>query len=402
MQEKDIPQGPQRLWTKHYILIIFFSIVTGISNFMMTTGTPLYAIKLGGNNSIAGLMMGVFMTFAILVRPFFGNLADRKSRRLVLMTGTIFSTVAFFSYSFAFSVGILLFIRAVHGIGFSANTNASGTVVSDIIPKSRLIEGIGYFGISNVLATAVGPALTLYIIKTGGYRVLFSVAAGLGIISFLSAFFLNYEKKRREELPKEDGTRSLPGKKRVKAAIFEKKAIPPSFVMLFVALAMGGVQSFIPIYAASRGIESIGIYFTFFALALLFTRLFGGRIADRYGPSIVILPGYILLIISFIVLAMATSIPLFILSGVLYGLGLGLVQPILNAIMIQSCPADRRGAGNSTFFTAMDLGSGGGAVLWGVVSQHFGFSPVYFACTGSVLLSGIFFFVLLHRKATSH
>ena len=76
----------------------------------------------------------------------------------------------------AFSVGLLLVLRSLHGIGFSATTNAPGTIVSDIVPKSRLAQGVGYYGLSNTLVTAVGPALTLFIIQYFSYNVLFLVS----------------------------------------------------------------------------------------------------------------------------------------------------------------------------------------------------------------------------------
>jgi len=376
----------------------------GMGNHMMITGIPLYAIHLGGNNSTAGLMMGVFMVAAILVRPFFGNLADTKSRRLVLLIGGIICSLSFFFYTFAFSVSLLLFLRVLNGIGFSANTNASGTVVADIIPKSRLSEGIGFYGISNVLATALGPALTLLIIKSLGYRTLFFITTVFGLVSIICAYLISYERKVAVKSVKKphQGIQDDENKKKrgVLDLIFERNAIPPSFVMLFVAFAMGGIQSFIPIYGATRGIENIGIYFVFYAIAVLITRIFGGKIADRHGAPIVLIPGFILLIISFLVLAFATNFTMFIIAGILYGLGFGSVQPLLNSTMVQFCSPSRRGAGNSTFFTAMDVGSGGGAVIWGIISQHYSFTWVYLLCVGCIVISLISYFILLHRKLT--
>ncbi len=364
---------------------------------MMITAIPLYAIQLGGNNSTAGLMMGLFMTAAILIRPVFGILADTKSRRIVLLIGSVICIMACSAYPFVVSIGMLMFFRAINGMGFSAYTNASGTVVADLIPKSRLAEGIGFYGISNVLASAVGPALTLTIIRHFGFAVLFIIATASGVIGFICSYFMKYEKKEPNKAPLEDIENNTDAKRNVWGSIFEKTAFAPSFVMLFVAFTTGSIQSFIPIYAATRDIGNIGIYFIVYALALFITRIGGGKIADRYGAPIVFLPGYILLIASFILLAFASNITMFIISGILYGLGYGSVQPLLNAVMVQFCPPSKRGAGNSTFFTAMDVGSGGGAVVWGAISQYFGFTLVYLLCVGCVILSWIFYFFLLHR-----
>ena len=135
---------------------------------------------------------------AILFRPLFGTLIDDKSRRMVLIIGCIISTVISLSYVLAFSIGILLLVRSLHGIGFSATTNASGTIVSDIVPRSRLAEGVGYFGLSNTLATAVGPALSLLLIQHFNFNVLFLVASIISFIALCCGFFIDYEKKKPE------------------------------------------------------------------------------------------------------------------------------------------------------------------------------------------------------------
>lgn len=60
---------------------------------------------------------------------------------------------------------LLLFaiIRAGHGIAFGLLTVSNSTVAIDVMPSSRRGEGIGYYGVSNNLAMAVGPTLSLYI-----------------------------------------------------------------------------------------------------------------------------------------------------------------------------------------------------------------------------------------------
>ena len=157
------------------------------------------SIHLGGNNSISGLLFGLFMAAAILFRPLFGTLIDDKSRRMVLIVGCIISTVISLSYVFAFSIAILLFVRSLHGIGFSATTNASGTIVSDIVPRNRLaMEGVGYFGLSITLATAVRPTLSLLLIQHFNYNALFLGASLISFIALCCGFFIDYEKKKPE------------------------------------------------------------------------------------------------------------------------------------------------------------------------------------------------------------
>ncbi|MBB6444312.1 MFS transporter [Bacillus benzoevorans] len=396
MQTQTIRQ--EKLWTAHFMLIFIYSLFTSIANGMLMTGLPLYAIHLGGDNSVAGMLWGLFMLFAILFRPFFGKLIDEKSRRLVLIIGGVISAFISLSYVLAFSsLGILLLLRSLHGIGFSATTNASGTIVSDIVPKSRLAEGVGYFGLSNTIATAIGPAFCLYLIHQYSYNLVFIVTSFIGFIALGCSFFIRYEKKSAEHI-----NRTKPkGKRSLADLMVEKTALPSALVTTFVFVAVGSAISFIPIYAQSLEIEDIGLYFTVSSIALLITRLFAGKIADNYGPAFVIIPGLILLVLSFVLLAYATSLTGMLISGVLYGLGLGSSDPTINAVMIRVCPVDRRGAGNSTLFLAKDIGGGIGAVALGFVSLHTGFRFVFLICSLSIVLSFIAYQFVLRKQINS-
>lgn len=392
-----------KIWTKHFIIMIIVTFSISISMNMTNSTLPLYAQNIGGSTSSAGLIMGVFTLSALLFRPLFGNLLDSKGRKLVLITGIIMFSLVSSSYTFAYTVGILLILRFLHGIGFSAHSTASGTIVSDIIPAARIAEGIGYYGIANTIATAIGPALGLYLIGHSSYNILFVISFVLGVLGFISALFINYEHKGQkyaDALPYIDRDRlvNAAAGNRKKAVIFEKTAIPTSAVLFFIALTYGSILTFLPSYAAFRGIKDIGIFFTVYALALLITRPITGKLADRYGFSTVILPGMALLFLSLVILAFAASLSAFLIAGVLYGLGYGSTQPTLNAIMVKLCPVERRGAANATFFSTMDIGIGLGAVMWGVVSQKAGFSCVYLASAVCVMLAFIGYVFTLRNQ----
>ncbi|WP_157256123.1 MFS transporter [Bacillus timonensis] len=79
-------------------------------------------------------------------------------------------------------------------------------------------------------------------------------------------------------------------------------------------------------------------------------------------------------------------------------MGLGFVEPALNAIMIKLCPPDRRGAGNSTFFTAKDLGGGAGAICLGFISLSAGFKTVFLYSALSIIIAFFAYVFILRRQ----
>ncbi len=346
---------------------------------------------------MAGLTLGIFTISALAFRPLVGVILDRKGRRLVLITGVAVFFAASLSYYFISVIWLLLLLRFIHGVGFSAHSTSTGTIVSDVVPGSRLMEGIGYFGAAITMALAVGPLLGLYLIDRIGISELYLVTAGFSALGLGGAFFINYEKNGNTDIKSNSGPLNNVLKREQKVRFFEKSALKPSLVMFFIALAQGSIISFLPIYAYSKGISNIGIYFTVNAAALMLTRPITGRLADRFGASRIILPGTTLLIIGLAMLPFASSVTFFMVIGFLHGLGYGAVLPVLNAITIKMCPVEHRGSGNATFLSSIDGGYGIGSIFWGVVSQHAGFAAVYLGAAGSVTISLLIYLATLWK-----
>ncbi|MCR4436932.1 MAG: MFS transporter [Clostridiales bacterium] len=410
MEEANIITGSiqtgakDRLWTKYFIEAMIVGFLMNMCNNIHMSTLPLYAIHIGGDRSSGGLLTGVFSISALLFRPLVGNLLDSRGRKIVLTAGIVLFALSSLSYDFTYVVWLLLLFRFIHGIGFSAQSTSVGTIVSDIVPKSRIMEGIGFFGLSGVLATAVGPALGLYIIGVAGYRVLYTVTFGISVLALILAYFINYEQEsgtsldlRQKPSALKEGETSDVSREGQKAVLFEKTAVVPSFVMLFAALAMASITSFIPSYAISRNVNNIGIFFTVYAAALMVVRPFSGKLSDRYGATRIILPGMAFMIISMVMIAFSATLPSFLIAAVLYGFGSGTVNPVLNAITVKLCPPDRRGAANATFFSSMDIGMGVGSIMWGFIAQNMGFRYIYLGSAACVVIS-VFLYLLLLRK----
>jgi len=388
LNANPVPEG--RIWNKTFFLILVVSFLMFLSMYILLPTLPLYAQTLGGNETVAGTIVGIFTLSAVLIRPWIGNLLDRKGRKVILLIGVGIFLISVLAYNLAFSIVTLLALRAVHGIGWGASTTATGTMASDIIPAVRRAEGMGYYGIAATIAMSLGPALGLYLVEYSNYSVLFTGAAILAALGLAGSFFINYEPPRKNL----KGAEAL----LVKGVILEKTAIPPALVLFFITLTYGGIVSFLPSYANYRGVENIGIFFTVYALVLLFGRPIIGKLADRYGARKFLVPGILLMAAALLLLVKASSLPMFLLVGVVYGLGFGTVQPILNALVISLSPPERRGAANATFAVAMDLGIGLGAITLGFLAQKMGYVYMYGSSAIFALLALVMYFAFLRNK----
>ena len=135
-----------------------FNFVVFLSAFQLLPTAPFRILDVGGGTVAAGLFLG-FLTYAsAFSAPFTGAIADRIGRRRTL----VICSTAIFLMSFAYAMTTtwppMLAIVFVHGLFWSGLLTAAGAYVTDLMPASRRAEGIGYYGISTILAVAVAPA----------------------------------------------------------------------------------------------------------------------------------------------------------------------------------------------------------------------------------------------------
>ncbi|GIN88652.1 MFS transporter [Heyndrickxia sporothermodurans] len=384
----QIHKNKEKIWTRDFILICLanFFIFLG---FQMTLPTiPLFVEHLGGNDQLIGFVVGIFTFSALLLRPFAGHALESKGRKFVYLFGLAIFVLSVGSFGFAMSIAFLFALRIIQGVGWGFSTTASGTIATDIIPSKRRGEGMGYYGLSGNLALAFGPSLGLALSGVLSFKLLFFICAGLGIAAFLLSSNIHY--KKVEKSAASAGT--------VKWDIYEKSALPPSLLLFFITVTFGGIASFLPLYTAQKGITGIQWYFLIYALALMLTRTFTGKLYDKKGHQAVFIPGAILIVLAMVLLSWLPNTYVLFIAAFLYGFGFGTVQPALQAWSIEKAPKNRKGMANATFFSFFDLGVGVGAMAFGQIGHLFGYGSIYKTAAVSVVLAIVLYLFILRKE----
>ena len=386
--DKELP----RIWTKDFVIIIIANFFI-FTSFQMTLPTlPLYVQEITASDTWVGLIVGVFTFSALLIRPFGGHILDKSGRAPVFLTGLLILVVSLYSLAASTTILILVIVRVVQGLGWGLSNTASGTIASDLVPRERRGEGLGYFGLSGNLALAVGPALGLFLVNHIRFSSLFLICGSLTLIALLLALTIKYKKVEPETKMSQEN--KVVEKSRMQ--VVEKRALPASTLLFFITFTFGGIATFLPAYSFEQGFPSyaIQLYFVIYAVSLVTTRLFAGRIFDRRGLAIVFIPGTILIIIGLVLLALLKSQAFLYFGAMFYGLGFGTIQPALQASAINTTPPEKRGMANATFFSSFDLGVGLGAMTFGLVSQYIDYASIYWISATSASLALVLYFIL--------
>ncbi|MEC0203823.1 MFS transporter [Paenibacillus lautus] len=376
----------ERLWTKPFIQMTVGMLFLFTGFYLLLPTLPLYIKHLGGSETQVGLAAGAFTLTAVVFRPMVGGLVDRYGRRAFYVWGLIFFVLSMYLYDWVGSILLLLALRILHGASWAFSTTSIGTVITDLIPTSRRGEGMGWYGMAMTVAMAIGPMLGTFIVSGYSFRTLFLVATGLSLIAFILAYMTRapYQAK--------------PSAGRIQ--LVEKSVLPVTVAIFFLAVAYGGITTFLPLFAESIRVNP-GTFFLVYAVALTLIRPFAGKLSDRFGEAAVIIPSLVVTAAALIVLSLSSGLPGLITAAILYGIGFGSAQPALQAATLRIAPENRRGAANASFMTAFDLGIGLGAIVLGLVSERIGYAYLFTVTAVSVVVSLIIFAVFVRRLLTS-
>ena len=346
------------IWTPTFISIFIANFATQMGQFMMNTLIPKYVNYLGATASVVGMVTSMFAVTALALRPITGPAFDYFSKKKLYMLSVFTIVIAFIGYSTAQSVPVMVVFRLLHGIGIGCTAPLGLAIASDSLPSDKIGSGVGIFSLGQAVASAIGPSIGLSLAKGIGYSATFMIGAAVMGIACALCFFI-------KDLPVQNR-----GKFKISPdRIFAKQAILPAVLYAFVSLAYSCINSFIAIYGDERGVEQIGLFFTAYALVLIFSRPMSGSISDRFGVGKVIVPGCLLFALSFFIISFASSLPMFLLAGAVSACGYGALQPAVQALCMRSVPRDRRGAAANTNYAGADVGQLLGPVISGRIVE---------------------------------
>ena len=254
---------------------------------------------------------------------------------------------------------------------------------------------MGYWGMANNLAVALGPLLGVAILKAnflhgfeqelrrwypgsgsdvGGADLNFATAfLTAGVIGLVCIVLT----RRITEVytPVKQPKVSVLG--RIKEAI-NRKVLLPAWLNLLMVLNFVALNIFVPVYAEELGVANVGLsYYTVFAVFIILSRLFAGPLLDRFPRAYSIVPGFVLMSAATMLIGLVQAPWILPIGAAMVGLGSGFVQPGLHALLLDKAGGERLGSASATFALGVDFGLFGGGFIMGLILELAGFRVMY-------------------------
>lgn len=381
----------EKLWNAEYLKTWLANFAIYFSFMLVTPLLPLYLSEtFGADKHTIGLVLSGYALTALLIRPFSGYFVDSFDRKKVLLLCMFFFFLFFAGYMVAGSLLLFAIIRTLHGAPFGATTVANSTVAIDVLYPSRRAEGIGYYGLSNNIATAISPSVALWIYDAcHNYNIIFSLSllfAGLG-------FAINSTLKlKKRELVKKANKISLD-------RFFLVRAWREALAMICFAFGYGVISTYIAIYGKERlGITGgTGVFFLLLSVGLILSRLIGSRTLRKgmliWNASL----GLLISLCGYFLFAGVHNYFGYYGAALIIGLGNGHMFPAFQTMFINLAPHTQRGTANSSLLISWDVGVGLGIMIGGMLVEYFGYFSAFWAA-GFVNAAGVIFFFTNIRK----
>jgi predicted MFS family arabinose efflux permease len=353
------------LWTSAFIKLMVGNLFIFMSFQMLIPTLPPYIKSIGASGAEIGLVTALFSIGAVLSRPFIGFMLEYKARKPLVLIGALMLLLITFLYPLSQIVVIFLAFRLLHGLAWGWSTTVNGTAAVDVVPNSRLGEGMGYYGLSITIGMIIAPSLGIFLFQVTTFDNLVYISVALGVIALILLGTVHYQtpemvlKTRKEDL-----------KFSYVGSLVDKAGWFPSIVTLLVCLGYGSIVTFIVIFGEERGIDHIYLFYLFNAIFASLSRPIAGKWFDQKGPIGLVILTIIITFIGVWVLSFAHSDITLAISGVLFGIGFGSLIPTLQSWTLSKTPAKRRGVATGMFFSSIDLGIGLSGLVFGVLAQY--------------------------------
>ena len=382
--------------TQRNLIVLFVAgLLFWISITILLPVLPAYIQDVGATTQQIGIIMGCFAIGLLCSRTWLGQIADRRSRKLVISIGTIVAAVAPIGYLFVQSILGLAAIRAFHGISIAAFTIGYSALVVDLSPRQLRGELIGYMNLAVPTGMSIGPALGGWLQDLGsnkaialgnGYGIIFLVSNACGIMGLLLASQIQDSSSNRKKLLHNSNPSHI--ERDFWQLSRDRALLTPTLVLLLIGLVFGTLVAFLPLFVRELNLDfNVGLFYTVTAIASFTVRLFVGQASDRYGRGLFISSSLICYLISMVILAQAETSFSLMLAALIEGAGAGILIPLILALISDRSHGNERGKVFALCMGGFDVGIALAGPVLGSLALVLGYRGIFTVAAVQALIA---------------
>ncbi len=349
---------------------------TMLGNGVVIPFIPLYSQQFGAEGLTIGLLFGAHSASRTFLLPFIGRASDRRGRKAFLLWGLACYGAASVAFLLANSLFVLTLVMALQGVATAMVQPISMAYVGDLTPKGKEGTYSGYINTAFLGGVAGGPVLG------GVVRDLYTMQASFMLLGLLSLLSLILLWLFLPEVHHEAKTRTST-QLRVREMFSRTPLVGMAVFRLSYAAANAAIWVFVPLLAAgllALSTSQIGLLISLNVLVSTVLQAPCGRLADRVKHKLtLIVIGGLVSAVSLALFPFAATYWHLVVLNLLVGAAFGLAYPAHMAIAMENARGFGMGTVMSLLLTVHSFGMTVGPMLFGLVSDFYSLSGVFYS-----------------------
>ena len=275
------PVTQARLYPRATLAILTaLNLLNYIDRSVLNAVQPLIQTEFHVSDAQIGRLTTVFLIFYTVAAPIMGPLADRYSRRMVVVLGAFAWSGITLLTAFAHSYNALLIRHTLVGVGEASFVTISPTIVADLFPEKQRGRVLGIFYFALPVGFALGYPIGGYFGTHYGWRTPFYVAGAPGFLFAALMLFMPEPERGRY-----DTLRETPERGTVLGLARNPAFLTAAFGMAMMTFALGGLLVWMPTFLSRmRGytlLRANEVFGYIIAVDGVAASLIGGWLGDR-------------------------------------------------------------------------------------------------------------------------
>ncbi|WP_031484205.1 MFS transporter [Maridesulfovibrio frigidus] len=383
---------------KNSLITTSFLLICGIvflivCNAAVYFSLHVYLLGMGFTDSKSGLIIGLYAMAGMIMYGFMSSYIRRDNAFKAMTLGIVLMFVSGNGFLFVDSFGGLATLRLMQGIGgFFLFAPCTALLVS-IIPKGKEGSAFSIYSAALLLPYSLLPLLSdilMPYVKDSTW-----LYAGTAWLMLPVSFAVLYLRKKIVSQDVNASKLNRLGAKDSFSNLLTPTIMGALLTNFFYFMVFTSVFFLFQNFALSRGIKNSGIYFTVQMGVMIAIRLGANNIFNLTNPKILITTAMLITSASLATLIMLNDAKWLIPMAVMFGLGMGLCTPPLNALLYLSSDSKFRAFNANMMVLTIHCGSFFGPFMGSRIVEKTGYN--FFLMSAAILtfIVGICFMVLV-------
>ena len=377
---------PPKLYSTEFVFLIFI-LFFGFCNMSVFYSFYSYLERLGISAEWRGIVVGLEPMTAFFLRPAVGVFIHAGNAMGFLRLSMVLIALILCAYTVTVSLPGLILLRICHGAAFVTLVSAGVALLVHFIPREKSTQGFGIMSLASLIPYAVAPMLTEIALRHfRDEAVIYALVSILAIPGILLIFAVG-PRVRHMLAEMDPSCLQRPASGQLWQNIRQIPVILILTLNLLTFFTYATVFYFIKSFLATQGMgQDVGIFFAISMGVMIVIRTGFGQVLDS-GNKAGTLAGMAFFLAAFyVLLPRVDSLPKLILAALCYGMAMGGILPLLNAIMFECSSRQFQGINSNLMLFMMDAGFFLCPLIMGAILATGGsFTLLFLLCSAATL-----------------